>query len=396
MNRESIYNYFIENKNTIINIGITTLIPIVITMIIDYPIYFVKELLSNYTSFFILCILFSIVLFIFKEKKLAIISWMIFIISISVHSIYLYSKNEHVIIPEINFYGLYSNEEKGLIKTHNDKLIDESILKGIEKTDFFKIRNRYLPNHILYFFEKEEILKNYENKNDLFSVLIYKENNTYKIVNFLKESNLSSPYYTKKHLELIKNTFNEILNLNSINKEDVIRDLLTIYQQNFIRESSASLLNKVYDFKMAYDTYNISVDAIYSILHKYKRIVSDKDLINKIDFLLNIEQSNSKYILASINVLSNDYNSAIKNLIACLQLSPYYPYDNYAEFLKDYEAYYHVQQIHSTDYLKTIPGLLDIFDENKSHTFQKNVYTNKLSSNYLEIRPPFFRNIYVD
>ena len=65
--------------------------------------------------------------------------------------------------------------------------MDKSILKDIKETDFFNITNRYLPNHILYFLEKEEILKNYENKNNIFSVLIYKEDNTYKIVNFLKK-----------------------------------------------------------------------------------------------------------------------------------------------------------------------------------------------------------------
>ncbi|MDN5128687.1 hypothetical protein PJV90_10145, partial [Aliarcobacter butzleri] len=251
---------------------------------------------------------------------------------------------------------------------------------------------RYLPNHILYFLEKEEILKNYENKNNIFSVLIYKEDNTYKIVNFLKESSLDSPYHTKKHLELIKNTFNEILNLNSSNKEEVIRDLLIIYQQNFIRNASVFLLNKVYDFKTAYDTYNISVDTIYSILHKYKRLTSDSDIISKINFLLNIEQSNSKYILASMNMTNNDYDSAVKNLIACMQLLPYYPYDNYEEFLKDYEAYYHVKQIDSLDYLKSKPELSDIFNNvDGNRTFQKNIYTNKLSSNYLEIVPPFFK-----
>lgn len=248
-----------------------------------------------------------------------------------------------------------------------------------------------MPGYILYFFEKEEILKNYENKNNLFSVLIYKEDNIYKIVNFLQESSLDSPYNTKKHLELIKNIFNEILNLNSVNKEDVIRDLLIIYQQNFIRNSSAFLLNKVYDFKTAYDTYNISVDTIYSILHKYKRLISDNNIIGKINFLLNIEQSNSKYILASMNMSVKDYNSAVKNLLACMQLSPYYPYDNYEEFLKDFEAYYHVVQVNSMDYLKSKPELSDIFDADDNRTFEKNEYTDKLSSNYLEIPPPFLR-----
>lgn len=388
MDIKSINNYFNEYKSIII----TSVIGAIIPMIIDHPIYFIKELLTNYISTFILFILFSLVLFIFNEKKFNITLWIVFIILISVHSVYLYYKNEHSKIPEINFYGLYTEETEGFIKTNNDKLIEESILKGIKETDFFKITNRYLPNHILYFFEKEEILKNYENKNNILSVLIYKEDNTYKIVNFLKESSLDSPYHTKKHLELIKNTFNEILNLNNSNKEEVIRDLLIIYQQNFIRNASVFLLNKVYDFKTAYDTYNISVDTIYSILHKYKRLTSDSNIISKINFLLNIEQSNSKYILASMNIIANDYNSAVKNLIACMQLLPYYPYDNYEEFLKDYEAYYHVKQINSLDYLKSKPELSDIFNNvDGNRTFQKNIYTNKLSSNYLEIVPPFFK-----
>ena len=382
-------NSFKEYKKEIIVSVIILGITYLIDLITGYPF---KDLFSNYISAFILFILFSFVLFIFKEKKFIIIIWIVFIISISLRSYYIYINNEKIKSPEINFYGLYSNEKQGLIKTNNDKLIDESILKNIKETDFFKITNRYLPNHILYFFEKEEILKNYENKNNILSVLIYKEDNTYKIVNFLKESSLDSPYHTKKHLELIKNTFNEILNLNSSNKEEVIRDLLIIYQQNFIRNTSVFLLNKVYDFKTAYDTYNISVDTIYSILHKYKRLTSDSDIISKINFLLNIEQSNSKYILASMNMINNDYDSAVKNLIACMQLLPYYPYDNYEEFLKDYEAYYHVKQIDSLDYLKSKPELSDILNNvDGNHTFQKNIYTNKLSSNYLEIVPPFFK-----
>ncbi len=138
--------------------------------------------------------------------------------------------------------------------------------------------------------------------------------------------------------------------------------------------------------------HNISVDTITSILHKYKRLTSDSDIISKINFLLNIEQSNSKYILASMNMTNNDYDSAVKNLIACMQLLPYYPYDNYEEFLKDYEAYYHVKQIDSLDYLKSKPELSDIFNNvDGNRNFQKNIYTNKLSSNYLEIVPPFFK-----
>lgn len=389
MNMENVNNYFKEYKSqiiiTIIGIPITALI----NMMIDYPF---KELLSNYISSFILFILFSFVLLIFKEKKILIILWITFIISIVIHSAYLYSKNEHVKIPEINFYGLYSSEKEGLIKTNNDKLTDESILKGIKETDFFKLKNKYLPNYILYFFDKEEILRNYENKNNLFSILIYKEDNTYKIVNYLNEDKLDSPNNTKKHLDLIKNTFNEILNLNSINKEDIVKDLLLVYQQNFIRISALSLLElKVYDYKKAYEIYNISTNNIYTILHKYKRLISNTDIINKINFLLNNEQSNSKYILASMNIIANDYNSAVKNLLACMQLSPYYPYDNYEEFLKDYEAYYHVINIDSYDYLKSRPELSDIFNKDENNTFQKNGYTDNLSSNFLEIPPPFFR-----
>lgn len=336
MNIENVNNYFKEYKTQTIITVTGIIITALINMIIDYPF---KELFSNYISYFILFILFSFVLFIFKEMKIIIILWITFIISIVIHSAYLYSENEHVKIPEINFYGLYSSEKEGLIKTNNDKLTDESILKGIKETDFFKLKNKYLPNYILYFFDKEEILRNYENKNNLFSILIYKEDNTYKIVNYLNEDKLDSPNNTKKHLDLIKNTFNEILNLNSINKEDIVKDLLLVYQQNFIRISALSLLElKVYDYKKAYEIYNISTNNIYTILHKYKRLISNTDIINKINFLLNNEQSNSKYILASMNIIANDYNSAVKNLLACMQLSPYYPYDNYEEFLKDYDA----------------------------------------------------------
>lgn len=136
MDRESINNSFKDYKKEIIIIGIGVPTTALINMIIDYPF---KELLLNYISTFILFILFSFVLLIFKEKKFMIVLWIIFIISILVHSAYLYSENEHVKIPEINFYGLYSNEEQGFIKTNNDKLMDESILKGIKERDFFKI-----------------------------------------------------------------------------------------------------------------------------------------------------------------------------------------------------------------------------------------------------------------
>ncbi len=380
-------NSFKEYKNTIAITLISVFASYLINVLTDYPF---KDLFSNYIPILGLFIVFSFVLYVVKEKKIIMIVWIIFIILVTANSIYLYSKNEYMKIPEINFYGLYSANEQGLIKTDNDKLIDKSILNGIKETDFFKIQNKYLPNYILYFLEKEKILKKYEEKNNLFSLLIYKENNTYKIVNFLKESSLDSPYHTKKHLDLIKNTFNEILNLNSIDQEDVIKDLLVVYQQNFIRHSSSFLLNKVYDFEAAYDNYNISVNIIYSILHKYKRLISDNNIISKINFLLNIEQSNSKYILSSINMKNNDYNSAIKNLVACMELSPYYPYDNYQEFLKDYEAYYHVKQVGSYDYLKSKPELSDIFNQDKTG-FQKNKYTDSLYSNYLEITPPFFR-----
>ncbi|MDN5072349.1 hypothetical protein PJV94_07875 [Aliarcobacter butzleri] len=388
MNIKSSIDFFNRNKDSLFLSVITI---IFIPIIIDPSLHFIKALILNYISAFVLLMLISFVLFVAKEKKIITIVWIIFIIFVTANSIYLYLKKENVKVPEINFYGLYENDKQGLIKTTNDELMDKSILKGINDTDVFKITNKYLPNHILYFLDKEEIFKNYEMKNNILSVLIYKEDNIYKIVNLLQENSLNSPYHTKKHLELIKNTFNEILNLNSVNKEDVIRDLLIIYQQNFIRNSSAFLLNKIYDFKTAYDKYNISVNSIYSILHKYKRLVSDNNIISKINFLLNIEQSNSKYILASMNMSNNDYNSAIKNLIACMQLSPYYPYDNYEEFLKDFEAYYHVIQINSYDYLKSAQEFSDIFlnvDEN--HIFQKNIYTTKLSSNYLEIVPPFF------
>ncbi len=352
--------------------------------------YFIKELFQNYIPIFLLFMFISFVLYIVKEKRIIIIIWIIFIILVTANSTYLYLKKDDIKFPEINFYGLYQNDKQGLIKTNNDELMDISILKGLNDTDVFKITNKYLPNHILYFLEKEEIFRNYQYKNNILSVLIYKEDNIYKIVNFLQENSLDSPYHTKKHLELIKNTFNEILNLNSVNKEDVIRDLLIVYQQNFIRNSSAFLLNKIYDFKTAYDKYNMSVDSIYSILHKYKRLISDKNIISKINFLLNIEQANSKYILASMNIMNNDYNSAVKNIIACMQLSPYYPYDNYEEFLKDYEAYYHVLQRNSYEYLKSNPYFLDIFNEDGKESFQKNRYTDILSGNYLEIPPPFF------
>ena len=63
---------------------------------------------------------------------------------------------------------------------------------------------------------------------------------------------------------------------------------------------------------------------------------------------------------------------------------------NYEEFLKDYEAYYHVKQVGSYDYLKSKPELSDIFNQDKTG-FQKNKYTDSLYSNYLEITPPFFR-----
>ncbi|MDN5042270.1 hypothetical protein O8C80_02865 [Aliarcobacter butzleri] len=128
-----------------------------------------------------------------------------------------------------------------MTKTNNDKLLDENILKSIDKEEFFNIENLYLPNHILYFFEKEEIIKLYENKNknNVFSLLIY--------------------------------------------KEEVISDLLLMYQQEFLRMLSYDLLyDKVYDYKKIYELYNLSTNNILTILHKYKRLISNSDLIKKI------------------------------------------------------------------------------------------------------------------
>ncbi|KLE09893.1 hypothetical protein O8C97_04925 [Aliarcobacter butzleri] len=231
-----------------------------------------------------------------------------------------------------------------MTKTNNDKLLDENILKSIDKEEFFNIENLYLPNHILYFFEKEEIIKLYENKNknNVFSLLIY--------------------------------------------KEEVISDLLLMYQQEFLRMLSYDLLyDKVYDYKKIYELYNLSTNNILTILHKYKRLISNSDLIKKIDLLLDMEQSISKHTLALINISSQDYNSAVKNLIACLQLTPYFPYDNYEEFVKDFKAYCHVSLKKSLEKLKSKPEYSYILEKDEDF----NLYTDKLSSNYLEINPPY-------
>lgn len=388
MTKNEFHNIINDYKQGIILV----ILSIILTLIIDSPIYFMKELLSNYITIFILFLLFSCVLFIFNEKKFITILWIFFFIALFFHSLYIYKYNKHSKTFSINFYGLYSNEKQGLTKTNNDKLLDENILKSLDKEEFYNITNLYLPNHILYFFEKEEIIKLYENKNknNVFSLLIYKEDNIYKIVNFLNDEALTSPYHTKKHLDLIKNTFNEILNLNSINKEDVIRDLLLMYQQEFLRMASLELLDdKVYDYKKTYELYNLSTNNILTILHKYKRLISNNDLTSKINFLLNIEQSISKYTLALINISSHDYNSAVKNLIACLQSTPYFPYDNYEEFFKDFKAFYHVSLKRSLEKLKSKPEYSYIFEKDENFKFEDNLYTDKLSSNYLEINPPY-------
>ncbi len=389
MTKKEFLNIFNDYKQGII----LAILPIILTLIIDSPIYFIKELLSNYIIIFILFLLFSYVLFIFNEKKIITILWIFFFIALFFHSLYIYKYiNKHSKTSSINFYGLYSNEKEGFTKTNNDKLLDENILKSIDKEEFFNIENLYLPNHILYFFEKEEIIKLYENKNknNVFSLLIYKEDNIYKIVNFLNDEALTSPYHTKKHFDLIKNTFNEILNLNSINKEEVISDLLLMYQQEFLRMLSYDLLyDKVYDYKKIYELYNLSTNNVLTILYKYKRLISNSDLIKKIDLLLDMEQSISKHTLALINISSQDYNSAIKNLIACLQLTPYFPYDNYEEFIKDFKAYYHVSLKKSLEKLKSKPEYSYILEKDEDFKLEDNLYTDKLSSNYLEINPPY-------
>lgn len=392
MDKESFKKLYFEHKALIIPIILNTIIPILITIFIDSPIYFFKEWIINYYQLFLLFLLITII-FIFKRIRLIFYVWIIFIILTTVHSIFLYSnfKTLHSNKPQINFYGLYDFENSKLKKTNENKLIDNSVIDNIEETEFFRISNSYLPNHILYIFEKKEILKFYENKNTLFSILIYKENNIFNIVNFFDKENLEAPSHTIQHLELIKNIFSEILNLDGSNKEEVIKDLILLYQQNFIRVSSLFLLNhKIYDYQKAYDTYNISTSIIYDTLQKYKRIVTNSDIINKIDFLLNTEQATSKYILASINIVSYNYNDAIKNLILCLQLSPYYPYDNYDEFSKAYKAYFHINQVNAIDFLKTKAEYSDIFDNNGTNPFRKNNYTKILSDDYLEITPPFF------
>lgn len=392
MDIENIGNYYKEHKNTIIIGVVIALIPLILSVIVDNTLYFIKELIINYILLFALSGLFTFGLVALKKKKYIIHLWIVFFILVLIHGVYIFFKTIPNELPQINFYGLYDVENNRLKKTNADKSTDELIIKGIEENNFFKITNSYLPNHILILFEKEEILKFYKDKNNLFSILIYKENNIYSIVNFIEKNKLTSPYHTIKNLELIKNIFSEILNLNGSNKEEVIKDLLLVYQQNFIRNLSVYLFNsKIYDYQKAYETYNMSANIIYEILHKYKRLVTDSDLSNKINSLLNIEQAISKYTLAFISIDSQDYNNAVKNLIACLQLSPYFPYDNYEEFLKAYEANYHVQQIESIEFLKTEPVFLDIYnkDKDKNNTLQESVYTSKLSETYLEIAPPF-------
>ena len=105
-------NSFKEYKKEIIVSVIILGITYLIDLITGYPF---KDLFSNYISAFILFILFSFVLFIFKEKKFIIIIWIVFIISISLHSYYIYiTQLSHI----VNHKFLYKKASLNPINRH--------------------------------------------------------------------------------------------------------------------------------------------------------------------------------------------------------------------------------------------------------------------------------------
>jgi hypothetical protein len=155
---ENIGNYYKEHKNTIIIGVVIALIPLILSVIVDNTLYFIKELIINYILLFTLSGFFTFGLVALKKKKYIIHLWIVFLILVSIHGVYIFFKTIPNELPQINFYGLYDVENNRLKKTNADKSTDELIIKGIEETNFFKITNIYLPNHILNLFEKEEVL----------------------------------------------------------------------------------------------------------------------------------------------------------------------------------------------------------------------------------------------
>lgn len=70
MDIEYIGNYYKEHKNTIIIGVVITLIPLILLVIVDNTLYFIKELIINYILLFALSVLFTFGLVALKKKKI--------------------------------------------------------------------------------------------------------------------------------------------------------------------------------------------------------------------------------------------------------------------------------------------------------------------------------------
>lgn len=356
-----------------------------VLIIYDFFSFAISQLYSNKILFLTLFILFLILIFVYKKIKITVLSLFLILLFIGFYHIFYYKKSHNDYVMTSTFFGVFSNINGSLRKTNIDNELNQHIIQAIANPNngHTLFPNRYfnLPNFISTYEGKTKILdyiRNFVEKDkSLRAYIILYENSQYKFYSFYNKDAFYAYSFFKEYTTLLDKIFSDLINNENINKNEVIKDYL-IYQKAFLAQGTLDndLLENKKKFSKVYDVFCQSSFAMINILEKYKEQTSNITLKNNINKMILQQQADSKYVLASLQLIFDDIDGAIMSMLDGLELSPYYPLHNLDEFSRTYEAIYHVNLIKEADKKKQVH--LDNNINNPDNEYGSTIYADNI------------------
>lgn len=358
-----------------------------VLIIYDFFSFSIAQLYSNKILFFALFVLSLILVFVYKKIKVTVLSFCIILLAIGSYHIVQYQKFHDDYVNTSTFFGIFSNINGNFRKTNADNELNQYIIQTIsdQSNNHKLIPNMYfdLPNFISEYKEKRGILnyvKNFVGKGKSFrAYIILYENSRYTFYSFYSEDAFDDTSHLKEYTTLLNEIFSDLINNESLNKNEIIEDYI-IFQEAFLDQSttSAILLLDKKNFAKVYDIFNQSNFTMINIFEKYKKRTSNTTIQKNIDKMILQQQSDSKYLLASLQLISDDIEGAIFSMLDGLELSPYYPLHDLDEFSRVYEAIYHVDLTKTKDKIKQIRLSNNITNSDNEDEYGTTMYVENI------------------